>query len=284
MMALFPMNTPRTLFVSQAARATVALIAALGGLWTGPAVAATPAPGADLPRRLACTPDASHRHSLTLDPSGTPLGATIALTEGARECDLQTAGAPMPQSDGSWRFAWKDEGLGVDYRALVRRNGGGFQLSVQPAACGPLPLPSALTLSFADPSCKVEVDRHAAFVQFWRSVKRALADDDGPALVALALPRIDFVEGDMDVKAPASVLRGAAGCIPDVPAPVKRTDLRTLLAATDQPRLDMPPLVNRGDREVSVAGAMTVRWTDRGWRIQGFNASPAVMRDCRPHR
>ncbi|MGM9482110.1 hypothetical protein ACS5PN_13060 [Roseateles sp. NT4] len=239
---------------------------------------------ADLPTLLACAPDDIHRAALTLDEQGAPLGASVSIAAGTRECDLSTEGAPIQQPDGSWRFTWRDRSEGGDHALRVSRSAAGYAVTLQPAACGALVLPSTFMLAAAGKGCQSSVDRHAAFVQFWRSLREAIARDDGAALEKLSLPQLLFVEGPDDVKAPASVMRHAARCLPDVPAPVQRTDLRAILMATDSPRLDMPPLSNRRNQWVSFAGAMTAAWTPQGWRIEGFNASPSVMRDCKAGR
>jgi hypothetical protein len=239
---------------------------------------------AGLPTLLSCAPDDVHRAALTLDDGGAPLGASVSIAAGARECDLLTEGAPARQADGSWRFAWRDRGDGADHALHVSRTASGYALTLQPAACGALALPATFTLAPAGKGCQSGVDRHAAFVQFWRSLREAIARDDGAALEKLSLPQLLFVEGPDDVKAPASVMRHAARCVLDVPAPVQRTDLRAILMATDSPRLDMPPLSNRRNQWVSFAGAMTAAWTREGWRIEGFNASPSVMRECQAGR
>jgi len=239
---------------------------------------------ADLPTLLSCAPDDIHRAALTLDESGAPLAASVSIAAGARECDLYTEGAPARQADGSWQFAWRDRGDGADHALRVSRKAAGYTLALQPAACGALVLPAAFTLAASAKGCHSGVDKHAAFVQFWRSLREAVARDDGAALEKLSLPQLLFVEGPDEVKAPASVMRHAARCLLDVPAPVQRTDLRAILMATDSPRLDRPPLSTRRNQWVSFAGAMTAAWTPQGWRIEGFNASPSVMRDCQAGR
>ncbi|MDT7838665.1 hypothetical protein [Aquabacterium sp. OR-4] len=250
-----------------------------------PGQAASSAPAAPaLPTRLACTPDPGHRVALSLDAQGVPLGASVAVAAGARECDLTTSGAPVLQADGRWRFAWRDERLGSEQLLIVQRGPAHYRIALQPAACGALQLPAFFVLAAQAPGCSVTVDRQAAFAQFWQALREALARDDGAALQGLSLPRLSFVEGPDEVTAPASVMRQAARCVPGVPAPVQRLSLGSLLQAAEAPRLDMPPLHLRQNREISVAGAMTLAWTPQGWRIQGFNASPSVMRDCQRGR
>lgn len=236
---------------------------------------------AALPVQLSCTPDRVHRVALTLDDQGAPLGASVSIAAGTRECDLATQGNATATGAGGWRFAWQDEELGAAYTAQVERAGAGYTLRLQPAACGVLAMPAMFTLSASAKGCTQAVDRQAAFTQFWREFRTAVARNDGQTLVRLSLPQLEFVEDPDTVKAPASVMRNAAKCIPDVPAPVQRTDMRTLLKTLTEPRLDMPPLSLRKNSVVSFAGAMTAAWTPEGWRIQGFNASPSVMRECR---
>lgn len=236
---------------------------------------------AALPTLLSCTPDRVHRVALTLGEQGAPLGASVSVAAGTRECDLSTQGSATATATGGWRFAWQDEDLGAAYTAQVERAGAGYTLRLQPAACGVLTLPASFTLSAAAKGCTTSVDRQAAFTQFWREFRTAVARNDGETLVRLSLPQLEFIEDPDAVKAPASVMRHAAKCIPDVPAPVQRTDMRALLKTLTEPRLDMPPLSLRKNSVVSFAGAMTAVWTPEGWRIQGFNASPSVMRECR---
>jgi hypothetical protein len=106
-----------------------------------------------------------------------------------------------------------------------------------------------------------------------------LARGDGELLQQLSLPQLEFVEGPDIVKAPSSIMRGAARCLPDVPATTQRLSLRDMLAA-DPPRLDMPPLSRKGESRIDFAGAMSLRWTAQGWRIDGFNASRSVFQHC----
>jgi hypothetical protein len=225
-----------------------------------------------------------HRVALTLDDKGAPLGASVSIAAGTRECDLATQGNPTATATGGWRFAWQDTELGAAYTAQVERSGSGYTLRLQPAACGVLAMPASFALAAAAKGCTTTVDRQAAFVQFWREFRTAVAGNDGETLVRLSLPQIEFIEDPDTVKAPASVMRHAARCVPDVPAPVQRTDMRTMLKTLTDPRLDMPPLSLRKNSLVSLAGAMTAAWTPEGWRIQGFNASPSVMRECRDGR
>ncbi|RTL36333.1 MAG: hypothetical protein EKK53_23230 [Burkholderiales bacterium] len=239
---------------------------------------------AALPVQLSCTPDRVHRVALTLDDQGAPLGASVSIAAGTRECDLATQGNATAIATGGWRFAWQDDVLGAAYTAQVERSGSGYTLRVQPAACGVLTMPASFSLAAAAKGCTTTVDRQAAFVQFWREFRTAVTRNDGETLVRLSLPQLEFIEDPDTVKAPASVMRHAARCVPDVPAPVQRTDLRTMLKTLTDPRLDMPPLSLRKNSTVSLAGAMTAAWTPDGWRIQGFNASPSVMRDCRDGR
>lgn len=239
---------------------------------------------AALPVQLSCTPDRVHRVALTLDEKGAPLGASVSVAAGSRECDLATQGNATATVTGGWRFAWQDDELGAPYTAQVERSGSGYTLRLQPAACGVLAMPASFTLAAGTKACTTTVDRQAAFVQFWREFRTAVARNDGETLVRLSLPQLEFIEDPDTVKAPASVMRHAARCVPDVPAPVQRTDLRAMLKTLTDPRLDMPPLSLRKNSTVSLAGAMTAAWTPEGWRIQGFNASPSVMRECRDGR
>jgi hypothetical protein len=241
-----------------------------------PALRALPPP----PTQLVCAADAIHRFRVSRDAAGTPREVSVSVAAGTRECDFTSAAAPQPQPDGSWRFEWRDETLGQPQRVDVRRTGpDGYALAFAPASCGVLQIPAAATLAPAAPGCTVSVDRDGAFGQFWRQLHDALARGDGELLQQLSLPQLEFVEGSDIVKAPSSIMRGAARCLPDVPASTQRLSLREMLAA-DPPRLDMPPLSRKGESRIDFAGAMSLRWTAQGWRIDGFNASRSVFQHC----
>ncbi|WP_348755669.1 hypothetical protein [uncultured Aquincola sp.] len=262
----------KSLFV----RPFVMLLASAAGL------AAMAAPEAPLPRQLVCTPDAQHRYRLSHDAAGQPLQLSVALHAGTRECDFSSAGTARPQPDGSWRFDWQDETLGQRQRVDVRRSGeGGYALAFTPAACGALQLPATVTLAPGGAGCSSSVDRDVAFDLFWQQLRGAVARGDGAALQQLSLPQLEFVEGPDTVKAPASVMRQAARCLPGVPATTRQMTLRDLLAPEPPPRLDQPPVSRRGNTRIDLAGAMSLTWTAQGWRIDGFNTSPDVFRQCK---
>ncbi len=238
---------------------------------------ALPAP----PTQLVCAPDALHRWRVSREADGTPLQVSVSVAAGTRECDFASSGAPQRQPDGAWRFEWQDELLGQRQRVDVRRAGGdGYRLALTPAACGALQLPATATLAATAPGCTVSVDRDAAFGQFWRQLRDALARGDGALLQQLSLPQLEFVEGPDIAKAPSSILRGAAPCLAGVGATQSRLTLRDMIAGDQPPRLDMPPLSRRGDSRIDFAGAMSLTWTDQGWRMDGFNASRSVFQRC----
>lgn len=245
----------------------------------------TPLPAAHAaeppPTQLICTPDGIHSFRVSRDAAGAPLAVSLSVSAGTRECDWASTGAPLAQADGSWRFDWNDPTLGQRQRVDVRRAGtDGYTLALEPAACGALKVPATATLAPAAKGCAVSVDRDGAFVQFWRQLRDALARGDGELLQQLSLPQLEFVEGPDIVKAPSSVMRGAARCLPDVTATTQRLDIRRMIAGDVPPRLDMPPLSRKGDARIDFAGAMSLRWTAQGWRIDGFNASRDVFRNC----
>lgn len=246
------------------------------------AAAATAAAGAPPPpTQLVCARDGSHRWRLSLDAAGLPRQVGAGIAAGTRECDFASEGPPTALAGGGWRFQWDDAVLGQRQRVDVRRAGAsGFVFHLDPAACGALKLPATVTLSPGAPGCTQAVDRDGAFEQFWQQLREALARGDGGQLQQLALPQLEFVEGPDIVRAPATVLRGAARCLPGVPATTQRLELRDLLARDAPPRPDMPPLSRKGDSRIDIAGAMSLRWTAQGWRIDGFNTSPEVFRRC----
>lgn len=246
------------------------------------APAAWAATDAALPRQLVCAPDAQHRYRVSHDAAGQPLQVSVSLQVGSRECDFSSAGPASPQADGSWRFDWQDPVLGQRQRVDVRRSGtAGYALAFTPAACGTLALPPTATLAPGAAGCSASVDRDAAFDLFWRQLRDAVNRGDGQALQQLALPKLEFVEGPDIVKLPANVLRSAARCLPGVPATTRQLTLRDLLAPAQAPRLDQPPLSRKGDSRIDLAGAMSLTWTAQGWRIDGFNTSPDVFRQCK---
>lgn len=251
-----------------------AALALLSGLTLLSSVSAAP-----LPTQLVCTPGDTLRLRVSRDATGAPREVGVGVTAGTRECDFTSRGAPAALPGGGWRFEWDDAVLGQRQRVDLRRDGAGYALAFEPAACGVLQLPSTATLAPAQRGCRESVDRDAAFVDVWRALREALAREDGAALQRLALPQLEFVEGPDIVRAPAAVLRGAARCLPDVPATTQRLSLRDMLAG-EAPRLDMPPLSRRGESRIDFAGAMSLRWTPEGWRIDGFNSSPGVFRRC----
>jgi hypothetical protein len=234
---------------------------------------------APLPTQLVCAPNDTLRLRVSREAAGAPREVGVGVTAGTRECDFTSRGAPAALPGGGWRFEWDDAVLGQRQRVDLRRDGAGYALAFEPAACGVLQLPATATLTPARRGCRVSVDRDAAFADFWRALRDAIAREDGAALQRLALPQLEFVEGPDIVRAPAAVLRGAARCLPDVPATTQRLSLRDMLAVPE-PRLDMPPLSRKGESRIDFAGAMSLRWTREGWRIDGFNASRSVFEQC----
>lgn len=233
------------------------------------------------PTQLVCSPDATTRWRVARDAAGTPVAVSVSIAAGTRECDFSSTGAPQTLPDGGWRFEWDDELLGQHQRVDVTRAGAdGFSLRPHPAACGALKLPAAVTLAPAARGCAVSVDRDGAFGQFWQQLRDALARNDGELLQQLSLPQLEFVEGPDIAKAPATVMRRAARCLPRVTATTQRLELRDLLKAEQPPRLDMPPLSRKGDSRIDFAGAMDLKWTPQGWRMAGFNASRDVFQQC----
>lgn len=241
------------------------------------AAQALPAP----PTQLVCTPDGIHRFRLSRDAVGAPLQVSFSIAAGARECDFSSAAAPTAQADGTWRFEWKDETLGQQQRVNVKRAGSeGYTLAFEPAACGALKIPATATLTPTAKGCTTSVDRDGAFAQFWRQLRDALARGDGELLQQLSLPQLEFVEGPDIVKAPASVMRRAARCLPRITATTQRLEIRDMIAGDTPPRLDMPPLSRKGEARIDFAGAMDLKWTPQGWRMAGFNASRDVFSSC----
>lgn len=241
--------------------------------------------GKELPTLLACRPSESLSANVSHDGAGTPLGAGIYATSGTHECGVQTQGTASAQADGSWRFEWTDEVEGnVRYRATVRRAGAdGYALALEPARCGTLALPALATLSpkAKAKGCESRVDRDGAFVQFWRQLRDAVSRRDGELLQRLSLPQLLFVEGPDLMKAPAAVIRNAAPCLATVTTTDGRSDIGSMLKATDTPRLDMPPLSRRGDSRISAGQAMTALWTPQGWRLESFNADRTSFSGCK---
>lgn len=241
------------------------------------AAAALPPP----PTQLVCAPDAIHRFRVSRDAAGAPLQVGASMAAGTRECDFASAGTPIAGPEGGWRFEWQDAVLGQRQRVDVQRAGrDGYRLAFEPAACGALKLPATATLSPAGSGCTVSVDRDGAFGQFWRQLRDALAREDGALLQQLSLPQLEFVEGPDIVKAPASILRSAAPCLARLSATHPRLEIRDMIAGDQPPRLDMPPLSRKGDSRIDFAGAMSLRWTAQGWRMDGFNASRSVFQHC----
>lgn len=243
-----------------------------------------PARAAELPpppTQLVCAPDDIHRFRVSRDAAGTPVQVSLSVAAGARECDWASAGPPAAQADGSWRFDWQDATLGQRQRVDVRRAGAnGYTLALEPAACGALKAPAAATLAPEAKGCTTSVDRDGAFDQFWRQLRDALARNDGELLLRLSLPELEFVEGPDIVKAPSSIMRGAARCLAGLSATHPRVEVRDMLAGDKPPRLDMPPLSRKGDSRIDFAGAMSLVWTPQGWRMDGFNASRSVFGKC----
>lgn len=234
-----------------------------------------------LPTQLVCEPDGIHRWRVSRDAAGAPLEVSLSVAAGTRECDFSSKGAPKVQADGGWRFEWDDETLGQHERIDVKRAGtDGYALSLQPAACGALKVPAAVTLAPSGKGCRTSVDRYGAFDQFWRQLRDALARGDGELLQQLSLPQLEFVEGPDIVKASSSVMRRAARCLPDVPATTQDLDIRRMIAGDVAPRLDMPPVSLKGESRIDFAGAMDLKWTPQGWRMAGFNASRDVFSSC----
>ncbi|HEY8880911.1 MAG TPA: hypothetical protein VIN03_25295 [Roseateles sp.] len=241
------------------------------------AVQALPAP----PTLLACAPDDVHRWAVSRDAAGTPLQVSVSIAAGARECDFLSAGAPKALSDGGWRFEWDDKFIGQHQRVDVKRVGAdGYTVALEPAGCGALKLPATATLTTAGKGCTVSVDRNGAFAQFWSQLRDALARGDGELLQQLSLPQLEFIEGPDIVKAPSSVMRRAARCLPRVTATTQRLEIRDMIAGDTPPRLDMPPLSLRGEGRIDFGGAMDLKWTPQGWRMAGFNASRDVFSAC----
>lgn len=260
-----------------------AAVMAAGTAAPPPTSASTPAPAGALPappKQLVCAPDDVHRYRVSHDASGAPLAVSVGIAAGTRECDFSSVGAPTALPDGAWRFEWQDEELGQRQRVDVRRSGAdGFALRFEPAACGALKLPATATLAPGGKGCSASVDRNGAFVQFWHQLQDALARNDGALLQRLSLPQLEFVEGPDIVKAPSTVMRTAARCLPRIVATTQRLEIRDMLG-TQPPRLDMPPISRKGETRIDFAGAMSLTWTPQGWRMDGFNASPDVFSRC----
>ncbi len=233
------------------------------------------------PTQLVCVADGVHRWRVSRDAAGAPLQVSLSVAAGARECDFASGGAATGLPDGGWRFEWRDAVLGTHQRVDVHRAGkDGYVLALQPAACGALQVPAAVTLAPTAQGCAVSVDRDGAFAQFWRELRGALARGDGELLQQLSLPELEFVEGPDVVKAPSSVMRRAARCLPRVTAATQRLEVRDMIAGDTPPRLDMPPLSRKGETRIDFAGAMSLRWTPQGWRMDGFNTSRDVFQNC----
>lgn len=236
-----------------------------------------------LPTQLVCHPNDNLTANVSHDGRGTLLGAGVYATSGTHECGVQSQGAGVAQPDGSVRFAWMDAVEGNKrYQATVKRVGpDGYTLALQPAGCGTIALPASIELSAKGKACKASVDRDAAFVLFWRQLREAIAQRDGDLLQRLSLPQLLFSPDAGTVKAPASIIRNAATCIPDIVTTESGTDIGKMLKAIDTPQLDKPPLSRLGDNRVST-GAFEARWTAQGWRLAWFNTSPAVFSSCKP--
>ncbi|MCE4555918.1 hypothetical protein [Pelomonas cellulosilytica] len=251
-----------------------ALASPLAPAWAAPAAPA-------LPTQLVCKPDVNHVFSVSRYAVGTPLAVSASVSAGTRDCDFASTGSPTALPGGAWRFEWDDETLGQRQRVDVSRAGAdGYTVAFNPATCGALRLPASVALSPSGRGCAVSVDRDGAFVQFWQQLRDALARRDGDLLQRLSLPQLEFVDGPDIVKAPSSIMRTAARCLPGVPATTKALDLGEILRSAEAPRLDMPPLSRRGDARIDFAGAMSLTWTPQGWRMDGFNASPGVFSRC----
>ena len=236
-----------------------------------------------LPTQLVCHPSDNLTANISYEASGALLGAGVYATSGTHECSVQSQGVGVAQPDGSVRFAWTDEVEGNKrYQAIVKRVGNeGYTLALQPAGCGTIALPAAIALSTQGKACKARVDRDAAFVLFWRQLREAIARRDGELLQRLSLPQLEFSPDSGTVKAPASVIRNAATCIPGIVTTESGTDIGKMLKAIDTPQLDKPPLSRVADNRVST-GAFEARWTAQGWRLSWFNTSPAVFSTCKP--
>lgn len=241
------------------------------------AAQALPAP----PTLLACAPDDIHHWAVSRDAAGTPLQVSASIAAGTRDCAFLSTGAPKALADGAWRFEWDDKITGQHQRVDVKRVGAdGYTFALEPAGCGVLKLPATATLAPAGKGCKVSVDRDGAFEQFWSQLRDALARGDGELLQQLSLPQLEFIEGPDIVKAPSSVMRRAARCLPRVTATMQRLEIRDMIAGDTPPRLDMQPLSRKGESRIDFAGAMDLKWTPQGWRMAGFNASRDVFSAC----
>lgn len=256
-----------------------------------PSKAAPPAAGADgaakpatdidtPPTLLSCSADDINRFFVRLDGHGVPLAAGASVVAGTRDCDVTSSGPAQAQPDGSWRFAWNDALLNQPYRMTVARSGASYRVTVSPAQCGALALAASATLTPGAKGCTSSVDREGALVQFWRALREAIARDDGALLQRLSLPKVQFAEGPDVMEAPASIMRTGARCLPDVIAPVKGITIGQMLADPADPRIDMPP-VSSIKGGLSLADAMTLAWTPRGWRIDYLNASRSVFSRCK---
>lgn len=235
-----------------------------------------------LPTLLVCHPSENLSASLSYDSRGLLLGAGVYATSGTHECGLQSQGGGTAQTDGAVKFSWTAEDEGRRYAATVKRVGGdGYTLSFQPAGCGTIALPTSFTLSAKGRGCQTSVDRDEAFVLFWRQLKDAIARRDGDLLQSLSLPQLEFSPDAGTVKAPASVIRHAAACLPAIVTTESGTDIGQMMKTIDRPQLDRPPLSRVGDGRVS-AGAFSAKWTAQGWRLEWFNTSPAVLSNCKP--
>lgn len=236
-----------------------------------------------LPTQLVCQPNENLSVNVRRDASGVPRGAGLYATSGTHECSLQSQGAGVAQPDGAVKFSWiPPEDQGTRYTATVKRVGAdGYAVAFQPPGCSTAAVPASISLSAKGKGCKDSVDRDEAFVLFWHQLKDAIAKRDGDMLQRLSLPRLQFSPDEGTVKAPASVIRNAATCLPAIVTAESGTDIGKMLKAIDTPQLDKPPLSRLGNDRVST-GAFTTKWTAQGWRLEWFNASPSVLSSCKP--
>lgn len=254
-----------------------------------------PAADATAARLLRCTwPDGSSLG--VVHRGGLPLALTAGATSGGRECATRSTRPPAAlvaaAGDRVWVFEWHDTVLGDFFRAEVRGlpSSGFVVLLSAPAAsgpgrvrCGPLSLPARAELHPALAACQAGEDRSEALQDSWRTLRQALLARDAAAFRGVLADQVELAEGASadSPRVAADRLALHLACV----AGLMRGGVPLAEWARERPHILSAPtgLSWHGPGVVSLGGYARLAWVAGGWRLDGLNASRAViLRDCPP--
>lgn len=246
-------------------------------------------------RLLRCTwPDGTSLGVVHHD--GVPLALSAGAVSGARECATRSTRAAVPQpvapGGAAWLFEWHDTALGDFFRAEVRAlPPGGFVVSLpalSPSSpgrvrCGPLSLPARAELRPAAAACRESEDRSEALQATWHTLRQALLHGDVVAFRSVLSARVELAEGASgdSPQVAADEVAAHLACV----GTLTRAGQSLAEWARARPHILTAPtgLAWEGPDRVHLGGHARLAWEGGRWRLNGLNASRAVvLRPCPP--